>query len=70
MTNAYRDTPHGLAFRKSSFSTDQQACVEVADAPDGSRWVRDSKDRSGPTHYFTATEWAAFVAGVKAGEFD
>lgn len=70
MTNAYRDTPHGLAFRKSSFSSDQKACVEVAVAPDGSRWVRDTKDRSRPAHHYTAAEWQAFLLGVKAGEFD
>lgn len=32
--------------------------------------VRDSKDPDGPTLAFTAAEWAAFIAGVKDGEFD
>jgi hypothetical protein len=32
--------------------------------------VRDTKDREGSTFGFTPGEWAAFVAGVKAGEFD
>jgi hypothetical protein len=31
--------------------------------------VRDSKDRSGPALGFRADAFAAFVAGVKAGEF-
>lgn len=37
--------------------------------PRGAVAVRDAKDR---THelIFTAEEWAAFVAGVKNGEFD
>jgi hypothetical protein len=32
--------------------------------------VRDSKNQRGPVLVFTPAEWAAFVAGVKDGEFD
>jgi hypothetical protein len=32
--------------------------------------VRDAKDRTGPVLLFTAPEWAAFVGGVRNGEFD
>ncbi|WP_067180158.1 DUF397 domain-containing protein [Microtetraspora niveoalba] len=32
--------------------------------------VRDSKDPDGPRLFFTPAEWDAFVAGVKAAEFD
>jgi hypothetical protein len=46
------------------------ACVEVAALTGGRVAVRDSKDRSKPPHVFTQDEWDAFVAGVKAGEFD
>ncbi|MGH3517377.1 MAG: DUF397 domain-containing protein [Haloechinothrix sp.] len=60
----------GTQWRKSSYSTGGGECVEVADAPDGGRWLRDSKDRSHPAHYFTAAEWDAFIRGVKDGEFD
>lgn len=46
------------------------ACVEVAPLPDGGMAVRDSKRPDGPVLRFTAAEWAAFVAGARAGEFD
>jgi hypothetical protein len=55
-------------FRKSSFCG-SSACVEVARDGDGVL-VRDSKDPAAAPLRFTADEWAAFVAGVRAGEFD
>jgi hypothetical protein len=45
-------------------------CVEVGRTPDGVVLVRDTKDRAQDALTFTDDEWAAFVAGVKAGEFD
>jgi hypothetical protein len=46
-------------------------CVEVGQLPDGGVSVRDAKDpQRGVTLEFTSEEWAAFVAGVKNGEFD
>ncbi|ONH57851.1 DUF397 domain-containing protein [Frankia sp. CcI49] len=45
-------------------------CVEVAILPDGGRAVRDSKNLDGPAQRFTATEWAAFLAGVPGREFE
>jgi hypothetical protein len=32
--------------------------------------LRDGKDIAKPAHVFDSDEWAAFVTGVKAGEFD
>jgi hypothetical protein len=60
-----------LRWRKSSFSGNGGgSCVEVADYH-GVILVRDTKDHGhGPIHRFTADEWTAFVAGVRAGEFD
>jgi hypothetical protein len=32
--------------------------------------MRDSKDPDGAILHFTKDEWTAFVAGVRAGEFE
>jgi hypothetical protein len=53
----------------SSRSYGGGACVEVRQVG-GGIWVRDSKDPEGPRLAFTRAEWAAFVAGVRDGEFD
>jgi hypothetical protein len=55
-------------WRKSTRSG-TNGCVEVAFVQ-GQVAVRDSKDRSGQVLVFTAHEWAAFLSGVRAGEFD
>ena len=58
-----------VMWRKSSRSLDTNACVETAQADD-TMLVRDSKDPDGAILRFTTAEWNAFVAGVRAGEFD
>jgi hypothetical protein len=58
----------GAAWRKSSRS-ESNGCVEIAFL-NGQIAVRDSKDRSGPMLRFSHNEWEAFLAGVRAGEFD
>ena len=63
----------GAEWRKSSFSggvNGNGGCVEVAFLPAGWVAVRDTKDPSLRPHVYTAAEWDAFVAGVRAGEFD
>jgi hypothetical protein len=61
----------GAVWRKSTRSDNGGAsCVEVAKNLPGVVGVRDSKDRSGPVLAFTPEQWAAFVGGVKDGEFD
>jgi hypothetical protein len=60
----------GAIFRKSSRSGQSGNCVEVAGNLRDVVAVRDSKDRTGPVLAFSGAEWAAFLEGVKAGEFD
>ena len=56
-------------FHKSSFSGGD-GCVETA-VSDAHVFVRDSKQgNASPILKFTPDEWNAFIAGVKAGEFD
>lgn len=56
-------------WRKSTRSASTGNCVEVADLGDDI-WMRDSKNPTGPALEFTAAEFAAFIGGVKDGEFD
>jgi len=60
-----------LAWRTSSYSGTQGGnCVQVA-GHGGLIWVRDTKEHGrGPVHRFTAAGWAAFLAGVRHGDFD
>ncbi|GAA3387138.1 DUF397 domain-containing protein [Cryptosporangium minutisporangium] len=55
-------------WRKSRHSSTIN-CVEVAETPT-LIGVRDSKDRGGPVLRYPAGRWAAFLSGVKLGEFD
>jgi hypothetical protein len=55
-------------WRKSSFSQNGD-CVEVAFVQT-SVFVRDSKGLQGGALAFSITEWSAFLAGARSGEFD
>jgi len=65
MTVQHKDS----GWRKSSFSSAGQDCVEFRRV-DGGVEVRNSKRPNEATVSYTDSEWEAFVAGVKAGEFD
>lgn len=57
-----------LVWTKSSYSSANGQCTEVARLPDGGMAVRDSKDPGGAVLRFSEGEWRAFLAGVEAGE--
>jgi hypothetical protein len=59
---------NALWMRSRACSTD--GCVEVAQLPGGMVAIRDSKDVTKTPHVFDSKEWAAFVTGVRNGEFD
>lgn len=58
-----------VRWKKSSRSGAFNNCVEVA-ALGTVRAVRDSKNPTAPALTVTASQWAAFTAGVRTGEFD
>lgn len=60
----------GARWFKSSRSQGQDACVEVAHLNGGRVGVRDSKNPGGGALVFTSSEWDAFLAGARGGEFD
>jgi hypothetical protein len=63
-----RSDPAHNVWKKSSAS-ETNTCVEVAFAGQAVL-VRHSGDPMGPTLSFSRGEWAAFLTGVRNGEFD
>ncbi|MFJ6938572.1 DUF397 domain-containing protein [Streptomyces sp. NPDC101132] len=62
--------PSGLRnsanWRRSSYSTGMNNCVETAGPAGGVLAVRDSKRAGGPALHFTATAWQGFLSYVRA----
>lgn len=60
----------GTIWRKSRYSNPTGNCVEVAELADGCIAIRNSRHPGGPALLYTRAEMAAFLHGVKSGEFD
>ncbi|MCC3333302.1 DUF397 domain-containing protein [Nocardia abscessus] len=60
----------GAQWFKSSRSSAQEACVEVAWLEAGQVGVRDSKNPTGPALIFAPGQWDSFAAGVRGGKFN
>jgi ABC-type amino acid transport substrate-binding protein len=59
------------SWRKSSASSANGSCVEVARLAAASIGARDSKHGTkGAVLQFSAREWNAFIGGLKAGDYD
>lgn len=58
------------AWKKSSLSSYNTNCVEVAGLSSDIIKVRNSKNPQAGVLNFTTGEWDAFIGGVRNGEFD
>lgn len=67
--SSYSSQNDCVEFRKSSYSSSNDGCVEFGQEGDAVL-VRDSKDPQGPVLTFTPKEWKMFLLGAKDGEFD
>lgn len=56
----------GANWKKSSRSSANGQCVEVADLVDAVA-LRDSKDPTGPVLVFERATWTSFLTGAKDG---
>ncbi len=60
----------GAAWQKSRYSNPCGSCVELAQLVNGRIAVRNSRHPGGPMLIYSCAGMAAFIHGVKVGEFD
>lgn len=58
----------GDVWRKSSYSADSGACVEIIQSSQCLMAVRDSTDINGPRLFFTLGKWNKFTRELKSVE--
>jgi len=59
--------PNAIEWRKSSYSVNGGACVEVM-AEQDAVGIRDSADRPGSVVVYSSNAWRAFLCNVKDSE--
>ncbi len=59
-----------VRWQKSRHSNSQGNCVEMAELPEGSIAVRNSRHPEGPALVYTRPEIEALIQGAKDGDFD
>jgi hypothetical protein len=57
-------------WRKSTFSSQNGGCVEIAANLPGVIAIRDSKRPDGGAHVISGAVFAAFLADARAGRYD
>lgn len=74
MHQTYNGMPAGqlpsVTWLKSRRSNPSGNCIELAELPGGEIAVRNSRDPDGPALVYTSAEIAAFILGVRDGDFD
>jgi hypothetical protein len=70
LSNRHSASDSTSTWIKSSLSSYNGNCVEVAGLTGDTIRVRDSKHPRGVVLNFTPAEWDAFIGGVHNGEFD
>jgi hypothetical protein len=74
MSQIYNGMPafalRDIGWHKSRYSNPDGSCLEVAELPNGSIAIRNSRYPNGPALIYTQAEMKAFLLGAKEGEFD
>lgn len=63
------EDPTSLTWFKSTASSANGGCLEVAFAPDGRIGIRDTEDPANPPFFVDRHVWRCFIDGAEKGEF-